>query len=65
LTRGLPLSFASCALRQFRSRNAQHAKAEMASINSRLHLPLRRNAIILAIKVDASPVGVRQYKLPP
>jgi len=28
-------------------------------------LPLRANAIILARKTDASPVGVRHIKLPP
>jgi hypothetical protein len=35
------------------------------SIESKLHLPPRVNPIILAVKADASPVGVRQHKLPP
>ncbi|WP_041748638.1 hypothetical protein [Bradyrhizobium cosmicum] len=39
--------------------------AEIVSIDSRLHLPQRLNPIILAIKAGASPVGVRQHKLPP
>jgi hypothetical protein len=35
------------------------------SIESKLHLPPRVNPIILTVKADASPVGVRQHKLPP
>ncbi|UFW41631.1 hypothetical protein [Bradyrhizobium sp. WSM471] len=35
------------------------------SIDSKLHLPLRLNPIILASKAGAGPVGVRQHKLPP
>jgi hypothetical protein len=30
-----------------------------------MHLPLASNAIILAVKAAAGPVGVRQHKLPP
>jgi hypothetical protein len=47
------------------SRNAQDARATFVSIDSKLHLPPRLNAIILAIKAGAGPVGVRQDKLPP
>jgi hypothetical protein len=49
------------SLRQRRCRSAQQAD----SIDSKLHLPLHANAIILAIKAAADPVGVRQHKLPP
>jgi isoquinoline 1-oxidoreductase alpha subunit len=38
-------------------RNAQQSDASFVSISSKLHLPLRVNAIILAAKVGASPVG--------
>jgi hypothetical protein len=53
------------SLRPRRCRNAQHDAAGIVSSDSKLHLPLRANAIILAIKAAASPVGVRQHKLPP
>jgi hypothetical protein len=43
----------------------KYADAEIVSIASKLHLPPAPNAIILPRKADASPVGVRQHKLPP
>ena len=61
----LPLSVVSSRCIPPRCRNAQQADAAFVSIDSKLHLPLRANAIILAIKAAADPVGVRQHKLPP
>jgi hypothetical protein len=59
------LSVCVQSLHHRRSRNAQDACASFASIDSKLHLPPRLNAIILAAKAGAGPVGVRQHKLPP
>jgi hypothetical protein len=53
------------SLRTRRHRNAQRADLSFVSIDSKLHLPLAANAIILVSKVGASPVGVRHFKLPP
>jgi hypothetical protein len=61
-------SYAGCCVQSLhppRSRNAQHEAAAIVSSDSKLHLPLRANAIILAIKAAADPVGVRHQVLPP
>jgi isoquinoline 1-oxidoreductase alpha subunit len=46
-----------------RCRNAQQASRTFVSINSKLHLPPDVNAINLAIKAGAGPVGVRHFQV--